>query len=69
MALTRGLYVEGVTGGRLSGRTLHVLAAIVVCAELVGTIAFLRSDDGSQQVVEAAPAPTPVPPRPFMLAR
>jgi hypothetical protein len=48
---------------------LHVLAAIVLCAELVGTIAFVSGDGDSQQVVEAAPAPTPTPPRPFMLAR
>ena len=49
------------TGGRKAGRLILVLAVIVVVAELVGTIAFLRADR-SEQVVEAAPAPAPLPP-------
>jgi hypothetical protein len=40
---------------------IRVLAVSIVVAELAGTIAFLRAHR-SEQVVEAAPAPTPLPP-------
>jgi hypothetical protein len=46
---------------------IPVLAVIVVVAELAGTVAFLRADR-SEQVVEAAPTPVPLPPV-FSLAR
>lgn len=51
-------------GGRISGRLIPALAAIVVCAELAGTIAFLRADR-SEQVVEATPPPVALPPPPI----
>ena len=53
-----------VMGGRISGRLIPALAAIVVCAELAGTIAFLRADR-SEQVVEATPPPVALPPPPI----
>jgi hypothetical protein len=51
-----------VTGGRLSRWLIPVLAALLVGAELVGTVGFLAAR-GSEPVVEveAAPAPTPLP--------
>ena len=52
------------TGGRFSGRLIHVLAAIVVCAELAGTIAFLRPDR-SEPLVEASPHPVALRPPPI----
>jgi hypothetical protein len=39
---------------------IEVLAALLVCAELAGTIAF-AAGGRSEQVVEAAPARTPLP--------
>jgi hypothetical protein len=53
--------VVRVTGGRLSGWLVPVLAALLLCAELAGTIAFLAAEDRSPQVVEAVPAPTALP--------
>ena len=53
-----------VMGGRISGRLIPALAAIVLCAELAGTIAFLRADR-SEQVVEATPPPVALPPPPI----
>jgi hypothetical protein len=50
--------VVEVTGERRSGRLIPALAALIVCAELAGTIAFV-AHDRSQQVVEAAPTPLP----------
>jgi hypothetical protein len=48
-----------VRGRWLSGRLTYALAALVLLADVAGTIAYLRADHG-EQVVEARPAPTPV---------
>jgi hypothetical protein len=50
-----------------AGRLLYALAALIVCAELLGTVLYLTST-GSEQVVEASPVQPP-PPRLFQQAR
>ena len=48
-----------VRGRWRSGRLTYVVAALVLFADVAGTVAYLRADHG-EQVVEARPAPTPV---------